>query len=210
MLNFQEFFTACSGTWQTDRIYHYPIEGEVERSYTEFTASALDSALKQEIFSAAVPADSLSDKERVAGCPGFRIEFNTTSEYGEKVSMKLSALFVPESAISTPESWQTVDIPIDLLPAAAQVPVCDEIIRGWYLRDEGYTESGSIAGKFTYMPSRATLEMTTYYNKSVAVDRMRFLNPDLRERTIVTYKRPPITEVPTIVNLIGFGVERKV
>ena len=52
--------------------------------------------------------------------------------------------------------------------------------------------------------------MTTYYRRSVAVDQMRLVSPDLRIRTIVTYKRPEIREEPpSIIDLVGFGVEHK-
>jgi hypothetical protein len=89
------------------------------------------------------------------------------------------------------------------------VPECTEVVRGWYLRDEGYSESGSVGGKFTYLPSRETLEMTTYYSRSVAVDQMRFISPDLRTRTIFTYKYPEPGEVPSQITLVGFGMERR-
>ena len=47
--------------------------------------------------------------------------------------------------------------------------------------------------------------MTTYYRRSVAVDQMRILAPDLRLRTIVTYQRPEANELPTMIDLVGFG-----
>lgn len=120
--------------------------------------------------------------------------------------MSLTALFVPDRYITS----QTTSEPIPL-PLAAQVPLQlnGEVIQGFYLRDQGYSEGGAIAGRFTYQPARQTLEMTTYYNRSVAVDQMRFVNPDLRLRTIVTYERPQDGSMPTVINLIGFGVERK-
>lgn len=52
--------------------------------------------------------------------------------------------------------------------------------------------------------------MTTYYKNSVAVDQMRFVRPDLRLRTIVTYQRPEDDQIPaSVVSLVGFGVEHK-
>ncbi len=95
------------------------------------------------------------------------------------------------------------------LPVAAEVPEADEVIKGYYLRDEGYSEAGAVKSRFTYIPSRQTLEMTTYYRRSVAVDQMRFVTPDLRLRTIVTYQRPESNEPPTVIDLVGFGVERR-
>jgi hypothetical protein len=84
-----------------------------------------------------------------------------------------------------------------------------EVLQGFYLRDQGYSETGAIAGRFTYQPTRQTLEMTTYYRRSVAVDQMRFVAPDLRLRTIVTYQRPEPGQTPTVIDLVGFGVERR-
>jgi hypothetical protein len=95
------------------------------------------------------------------------------------------------------------------MPLAAQVSPTEEVIRGFYLRDEGYSEAGAVKSRFTYLPSRQTLEMTTYYRGSVAVDQMRMVAPDLRLRTIITYQRPDANESPTIIDLVGFGVERR-
>jgi hypothetical protein len=218
MLTFQDFFAACSGYWTTERTYHFPLEGEIERSYTEFKVEALTTQEKQQIL---LPADSnaalfsslqIDSHQWVNNSdnfPGFAISFETRSEKGEEVAMSLRALFVPDRYLST-------DTVIDLppLPVAAQVASSeDEVIQGFYLRDEGYSESGSIAGRFTYQPTRQTLEMTTYYRRSVAVDQMRFVSPNMRLRTIVTYRRSTeetvALEPPTIINLVGFGVERK-
>lgn len=121
--------------------------------------------------------------------------------------MSLMALFVPDIYV-TGQTAEFAPIPF---PLAAQVPLDPqgEVVQGFYLRDKGYSEGGAIAGRFTYQPTRQTLEMTTYYNRSVAVDQMRFVKPDLRLRTIVTYERPQDGLMPTVINLIGFGVERK-
>jgi hypothetical protein len=208
MLNFSEFFQACAGVWKTERIYHYILEGEVERSYTEYQAQPLSIEEKQGILSGSA-ISTLSLKERFETdsnlCPGFAISFATRSETGAEVSMSLKALFLPDIYVDK-ESLERSPLPD---PVAAIVPNAEEVIRGYYLRDEGYSESGAIAGRFTYLPSRQTLEMTTYYNRSVALDQMRFVAPDLRMRTIITYKRPELGEVPTIIDLVGFGAERR-
>ncbi|HIK42261.1 phycobiliprotein lyase [Thermoleptolyngbya sp. M55_K2018_002] len=214
MLNFQDFFTNCAGFWKTERIYHFLLKGDIERSYTEFRADSLDAAQKQQILKTASPSGELAgirlDLDQAAlghTCPGFAISFDTESERGEKVSMSLKALFVPDALVlHADERYQGL-----ALPAAAQVSTApeSEVIQGFYLRDEGYSEAGAIAGRFTYQPIRQTLEMTTFYNRSVAVDQMRFIAPDVRMRTIVTYQRPPAGETPTVIDLIGFGVERK-
>lgn len=211
MLSFQDFFITCTGRWSTERTYHSTLRGEVERSYTEFSVQPLTTAEKQTILSVTqttVAAEPLAfDSVKLADdemlCPGFAIAFDTRSEKGEQVSMSLKALFVPDHYITAP----VAEMPP--LPIAAQVlAATGETIQGFYLRDEGYSEAGAIAGRFTYQPTRQTLEMTTYYRRSCAVDQMRILAPDLRLRTIVTYHRPE-GEPPTVIDLVGFGVERK-
>lgn len=212
MLNFQEFFTACTGRWTTERTYHLVLEGHVERSYTEFRVDSLAQAQKQQILSLSalggVKVDLSNVTNQQAVLPGFAIAFDTRSETGETVSMSLQALFVPDTYVLQDKSAPPVPPP----PQAAQVVMAPdaEIIQGFYLRNEGYSEAGAIAGRFTYQPTRQSLEMTTYYRRSVAVDQMRMLAPDLRLRTIVTYQRPTKDgELPTVIDLVGFGVERR-
>jgi hypothetical protein len=209
MLNFSEFFQACAGIWKTDRIYHYILDGEIERSYTEFEASTLSAVEKQGIISSNVSSALKVNQVQLEAdpnlCPGFAISFATRSETGAEVSMSLKALFLPDACVDS-DRLNSPKLPD---PAAAIVPEAEEVIRGYYLRDEGYSEAGAIAGHFTYLPSRQTLEMTTYYNRSVALDQMRLVAPDLRMRTIVTYQRPPVGQVPTVIDLIGFGVEKR-
>lgn len=209
MLDFQEFFTACTGLWKTERIYHYIQNGQIERSYTEYRVEALTSEQKHQILSLSalsglkVNITQKTDDENV--CPGFAIAFDTVSEKGERVAMSLKALFVPDAYVTeAPEQVEN-----HYQPSAACVPESAEVIRGFYLRDEGYSEGGAIAGRFTYQPTRQTLEMTTYYRRSVAVDQMRFVAPDLRLRTIITYQRPQAGETPTVIDLAGFGVEKR-
>jgi hypothetical protein len=210
MLNFEEFFTACTGLWKTERIYHSIVQGGIERSYTEYTVEALRNEQKQQILSVSamngIKVDREQQKDAESACPGFAIAFDTVSETGERVAMSLKALFVPDAYALTDASIQPSPPP----PVAAMVPDSEEIIRGYYLRDEGYSEAGAIAGRFTYLPTRQTLEMTTYYGRSVAIDQMRIVAPDLRLRTILTYKRPEQPDQPpTIITLAGFGVERR-
>lgn len=207
MLNFPDFFTACTGVWTTQRIYHYLLDKQIERSYTEFRVTAIAPAEKQQILSISalngVKVETKKIAESDAGLPGFAIAFDTRSETGETVSMSLKALFVPNDYIQSNESLTEIPPPV-----AAQVNPSEEVIKGLYLRDEGYSETGAILGRFTYQPIRQTLEMTTYYRRSVAVDQMRLVSPDLRLRTIVTYQRPEnVAEPPSVIDLIGFGVE---
>ena len=222
MLSFQDFFAACTGQWTTERIYHYMPDGEIERSFTDFRVQGLTQGEKEAVLAtvnlshpaanptelAAGPTFALDWQQvTLEQLPGFAIAFDTRSETGETVSMSLKALFIAEAwVLAGPERP-----PMPVMPPAAQVPYQSdiELIRGFYLRDEGYSEQGAIAGYFTYQPTRQTLEMTTYYRRSVAVDQMRFLAPNLRARTIVTYQRPSGDELPTAIRLIGFGVEQR-
>ncbi|MBW4637347.1 MAG: phycobiliprotein lyase [Gloeocapsa sp. UFS-A4-WI-NPMV-4B04] len=206
MLKFQEFFTACTGRWTTERTYHEVLVGRIERSYTEFRVEQITPAQKQQILSlSSLSGIKVAANNEQEALPGFAIAFDTRSETGETVSMSLQALFVPDSYVtSTDTSVETPPPPI-----AAQVAE-EEAIKGFYLRNEGYSEAGAIAGRFTYQPTRQTLEMTTYYRRSVAVDQMRMLALDLRLRTIVTYQRPTdANEPPSVIDLVGFGVERR-
>jgi hypothetical protein len=211
MLSFQDFFAACVGDWKIERTYHSPLTGEVERSHTKYAVQPLPFAEKQQILAAGQPGsaatlqiDSTQLVQDDRWCPGFAIAFDTVSDRGDRVSMRLKALFVPDSYVVS-----AIDLPPP--PLAAQVAAPDdELIQGYYLRDEGYSEAGAIAARFTYQPIRQTLEMTTYYKQSVAVDQMRLVSPDLRLRTIVTYDRPAPGQPPTVINLVGFGVEQKV
>lgn len=207
MLNFSDFFTACTGIWKTERIYHSMLQGEIERSYTQYQVTPLADAEKQQMLSASldglkIDTNLLQSEEAI--CPGFAIAFDTVSETGAQVSMSLKALFIPD-AYATDKTAS----PLPPLPSAAQISPTEEVIQGFYLRDEGYSEAGAIKSRFTYLPSRETLEMTTYYRGSVAVDQMRMVAPNLRLRTIITYQRPETNTMPTIIDLVGFGVERR-
>ena len=201
-MTFQDFFQACDGTWSTDRTYHYYDQGEIERSHTDFTAKTLDHAIKSKLLAAVMPSGVTPDA--VTDSPGFAIQFDTVSESGATVGMSLQALFVPEHFVTSDDTLQTIPTPM-----AAQVSDPSELVRGFYLRNQGYSEKGAIAGRFTYLPTRQTLEMTTVYSQSVAVDQMRFIDHNTRLRTIVTYRRPQENIVPTEISLVGLGLERR-
>ncbi len=209
MLEFQNFFQACVGTWTTERTYHYLPQSQIERSFTEFRVESLTDDQKKQILSlsqlSGIKVEEVLLNSEKSLCPGFTIAFDTVSETGERVSMSLKALFVPDAY----GNLANASAQIPPLPTAAQVPDIEEVVQGFYLRDEGYSEAGAVASRFTYLPSRQTLEMTTYYRRSVAVDQMRFVAPDLRLRTIITYQRPESGEMPTAIDLVGFGVERR-
>lgn len=207
MLNFSDFFAACTGIWKTERIYHSILQGEIERSYTQYQVTPLADEQKQQMLSlplGGLKVDTALLQSQEAIYPGFAIAFDTVSETGEQVSMSLKALFIPD-AYAIDETASN----LPPVPSAAQISPTEEVIQGFYLRDEGYSEAGAIKSRFTYLPSRQTLEMTTYYRGSVAVDQMRLVAPNLRLRTIITYQRPDTNVSPTIIDLVGFGVERR-
>jgi CpeS-like protein len=208
MLSIKDFFAVCAGRWQTDRTYHYSHRSEVEHSYTEFNAESLTSPEKHQISSAFIPPEFFKGEDTIEHSYGFGISFDTKSETGEEVSMRLKALFIPDALINHPEQLSQ-DPAAPGTPLAALMSADREVIKGFYLRDEGYSESGAITGRFTYLPIRQTLEMTTYYSRSVAVDQIRLLSSDVRLRTIVTYQRPPAGKVPTEIILVGFGLEQR-
>ncbi|MUL36134.1 phycobiliprotein lyase [Gloeocapsopsis dulcis] len=210
MLTFPEFFTACSGKWTTERTYLSMPQGSIERSYTEYHVEPITLIDKQRILTLSTQAGiklEVQSSTMQQELPGFAISFDTRSETGETVSMSLQALFVPDMYISAEST--AIKLPP---PVAAQVVTEPqaEVIQGFYLRDEGYSETGTAVGRFTYQPTRQTLEMTTYYRRSVAVDQMRMVAPNLRLRTIITYQRPEnVDEIPTTIDLVGFGVEQR-
>jgi hypothetical protein len=205
MLTFQEFFAICNGFWTTERTYHYQPGGEIERSYTEYQVDPLADVEKRRIIALALPPDTAMIPDYENQCPGFTIAFDTVSETGDRKAMSLTALFVLDALM--PEAKFAAPLPAAV---AAQIPDRDpDIQQGYYLRDEGYSEAGAIAGRFTYQPTRRILEMTTVYARSVAVDQMRIISPDTRLRTIVTYQRPIDQSPPSIISLVGFGLERK-
>ncbi len=219
MLDFNQFFQACSGFWQIERTYHDLQTGEIERSHTEYQVDSLVVPEKQSLLSLSPLSTVAGDLDSYLlepsldsvtgvnhlGCPGFGISFDTVSEKGERVSMNLKALFIPYEFVKNHETF----MPPEIFPIAAELPTTAEAIRGFYLRDEGYSESGLIQSSFTYLPSRQTLEMITFYRRSIAVDQMRFVSPDLRLRTIITYQKPPAGEGPEVITLVGFGVEKR-
>lgn len=204
MLSFQEFFDACSGIWTTERTYHYMDNGEIERSFTKYQVDRLTDAEAHRLLT---PSENfqvdITQIEKDGTCPGFAIAFDTVSEKGERVAMSLKALFVPDAYVTHSAPNDTLTLPV-----VSQVSE-GEVIQGFYLRDEGYAEAGAIAGRFTYQPTRQTLEMTTQYRRSVAVDQMRLISSHVRLRTIVTYERPEAGQVPSVIALVGFGVEQK-
>jgi hypothetical protein len=95
MLSAENFFAVCAGQWQADRIYHYPLRREIERSHTKFNAENFSSSF--------IPREFFKSDAAIEHLYGFAIAFATKSETGEEVSMCLKALFIPDTPIAYPE-----------------------------------------------------------------------------------------------------------
>jgi hypothetical protein len=183
MQQFQQFFDCCVGNWETERTYHYLTQQEVERSHTEFVINPLASDLKMKVLADNQHATDLE----IASLPGYHLSFQTVSEKGEAVAQELNMLFVP-----TPLSQES------------------PILEGNYLRDRAYEEAKPIVADFRFDTSSRELLMTTYYSRVVSVDSITLVNPKLRIRQILNYRRPEAGQPLEEIVLVGFGVEQKV
>lgn len=173
------FFHACLGPWDIERTYHYLPQKVIERSHTQFVVEALTEASITQVF-----ADNnyVFDNPRPA-VTGFQLTFTTVSERGEQVSQSLNAVFVPRQ-------------------------ISEILIEGDYLRDRAYEEARPLVSHFRFTPAQRQLIMTTPYTRVIAVDSITLMNPRLRLRQIVNYRREG--DSPAEPLLIGFGVEQKV
>lgn len=178
---FIEFFNCCVGSWKTERTYHYLAYQEVERSRTEFTVEPLTPEIKNKVLSDN-QYNSLANLDEI---PGFNLGFYTISEKGDEVSQNLNLLFVLKTENNL-------------------------ILEGDYLRDRAYEEARPIISHFQFDSVKKELLMTTNYTRTVSVDSITLVNPNLRIRRIINYQRPPEGEPPKDVVLVGFGVEQKV
>lgn len=178
---FRYFFDACVGSWQTERTYHDLAHQAVERSRTEFTIAPITTDLKLKVLQDNhYPIPDLVDE-----LLGFQLGFHTVSETGEEVSQELRMLFV----IRGEENG---------------------ILVGDYLRDRAYEEAKPIVSQLQFDIAQRELLMTTRYTRTVSIDSITLINPELRIRKILNYRRPPEGEALKQVSLVGFGVEQKV
>jgi CpeS-like protein len=178
---FQQFFDCCVGSWATERTYHYLTQQEVERSRTEFQIRPLTGELKTKVlYDNHYPMPPDIDL-----LPGYHLSFYTRSEKGEEVSQQLNLLFALRKENPS-------------------------YLEGDYLRDRAYEESRPMLSHFRFDPNARELLMTTYYTRVVSVDSITLVNPNLRIRKILNYRRPPEGQPLTQVVLVGFGVEQKV
>ncbi|MEM6446674.1 MAG: phycobiliprotein lyase [Cyanobacteria bacterium P01_D01_bin.123] len=184
LTEFQAFFDACVGSWSTERTYHYLSHGEVERSHTDFQIEPISSDRKARVLSDnAQPAPS--DLDILCG---YHLHFDTVSDKGERVSQSLNILFVPKDG---------------------EVNSVGTYIDGLYLRDRAYEEARPVVSDFRFNTQTRELLMTTHYTRVVSVDSITLVNPNLRVRKILNYRRPQAEKPLSEVILIGFGVEQK-
>ena len=180
LTEFHQFFAACVGSWVTERTYHYLTQQEVERSHTEFVVQPVPSNRKAQVLvDNQYPARTDLDE-----LPGFHLEFATVSDKGDRVNQALNMLFVPQQEQGL-------------------------LLTGDYLRDRAYEESRPIVSHFRFNPETRELLMTTTYTRVVSVDSITLVNPTLRIRKILNYRRPAEGEALKDVVLVGFGVEQK-
>ncbi len=177
---FRGFFDACVGSWQTERTYHYLTHREVERSRTEFAIAPVAADLKTKVLN----DNQYAIPPNLDELLGFQLGFHTVSETGAEVSQELRMLFVIQGEE-------------------------DGALVGDYLRDRAYEEAKPIVSKFRFETATRELLMTTHYTQVVSVDSITLINPELRIRKILNYRRPAEGEPLKDLGLVGFGVEQK-
>ncbi len=177
---FYQFFEACVGNWVTERTYHYLTRQEVERSHTEFVIQPVPLERKAQVLA----DNEYPDQPDLGQLPGFHLEFDTISDKGERVNQALNMLFVPQREEAN-------------------------LLLGDYLRDRAYEEAKPIIAQFRFNIENRELLMTTAYTQVVSVDSITLINPRLRIRRILNYRRPAPGEPLQEVLLAGFGVEQK-
>lgn len=181
LVDINYFFDCCIGNWSIERTYHYLTHQDIERSHTDFEVKAITSDLKEKVLT----DNDYPLPQNLETLPGFNLVFHTVSDRGDRVSQELRALFVPQQQV-------------------------DGIITGDYLRDRAYEEARPIVSSFRYDPSSRELLMTTPYTQVVSVDSILLVNPAMRIRRILNYKRPEAGQPLDTLVLVGFGVEQKV
>lgn len=188
LIIFHDYFAAMSGAWNSDRTYHYVPERRREKSQTTFNVSRLTSSQIDAVLESNGETTATLAPKDVVFTEGFRVTFLTRMESkGGLVESGTNLAFVPRN-----------------------VNESKNLVTGDYFRDLGYEEKGPKAAKFTFDAHRMQLTMTTVYTKVVSVDQIRLINPNVRLREIVNYRRPASPDAPLVDPLlVGFGVELK-
>ncbi|TAD80009.1 MAG: phycobiliprotein lyase [Oscillatoriales cyanobacterium] len=182
LATFQTFFEHCVGDWSAERTYHYLRNQTVERSHTEFQIRPISLAQKQQV----LRDNERPDRADLDQIPGYHLDFQTVSEYGDRVAQSLNFLFVPNLEVGS-------------------------LLKGDYLRDRAYEETQPMVAQFRFETQSRELLMTTRYKTVVSVDSITLVNPQLRVRRILNYHRPEDDQAPLDrIALAGFGIEQKV
>lgn len=179
--SFATFFTAMSGSWNSERTYHY-IQGKSqtrEESQTTFDVTRLNPSQ----VAAVLESNRLLDAPRGDRTQGFRVSFLTRmASQSELVRAGTNLAFVVEE-------------------------VNGATMKGGYYRDMGYEESGAVSARFEFDAAKMELRMVTFYSRVVSVDEIRLVDDALRLRRIVNYVRVGNGMGPVL--LVGYGVEIK-
>jgi CpeS-like protein len=185
MDEFVYFFSAQSGSWDSERTYHYTdAKPGREDSSTSFDVDRLtDTDVRAVLESNGDQA--MFDEGAANAAQGFRVSFVTKmASQEELVRSSTDLAFVP-------------------------VDVDGGIVSGFYFRSLGYEEATPIKARFNFDAAKHTLNMITKYTKVVSVDAITLVNEKMRLRNIVNYARPPEGKPLRDPVLVGFGVEKK-
>lgn len=182
--SFVQFFRDQSGSWNSERTYHYTTDGKREDSATTFDVSRLTSEQVQEVLSANGDATLYDDATRQKA-QGFQVSFLTRmASQEELVRSSTNLAFIPTM-------------------------IDRGMVRGKYYRLLGYEESGPQKADFNFDVGKKQLNMITHYTRVVSVDEITLIHPTMRIRKIINFARPEEGHPPTHALLLGFGVEKK-
>lgn len=182
--SFVQFFVEQSGSWNSQRTYHYLLDGGREDSVTTFDVSRLTSEQVSEVLAVNGDAALYNDVTRNKA-QGFQVSFLTQmASQDELVRSSTNLAFIPTSVVGG-------------------------IVRGKYYRLLGYEESAPQKADFNFDAGKKQLNMITYYTRVVSVDEITLSNPVTRIRKIINFVRPPQGQPLTRPILVGFGVETK-
>lgn len=185
MDEFVNFFAAQTGSWDSQRTYHYTgSQPGREESSTTFDVERLTQAQVRNVLESNGDL-AVFDEAGMEQAQGFRVSFVTKmASQDELVQNSTDLAFVP-------------------------VDVEGGTVSGFYFRNLGYEEAKPIKAKFNFDSAKRTLNMITKYTKVVSVDAISLVNEGVRLRNIVNYARPPDGMPLRDPVLVGFGIEKK-
>lgn len=184
--SFRTFIDLMPGVWNSQRTYHYvgvdddgkatvsDVDGTKKRtreeSQTTFEVHSVNAGVIEEVLqSNGIKSSAVLNSWQRDMTAGFRVLFRTIMQ-----SMGADAPVVSGTNLA-------------FVPTSVHV---NGLIKGDYFRDLGYEEKGPIKAQFVFSASKMQLIMTTTYTKVFSVDTITLVNPMLRLRQIINYKRP--------------------